>query len=228
MSMAKIRMKKAVPLVKSTEADLAVHIVRYLDALGYTTYKEVSKWGGGSDRADIYAVSNNGTVSVETKTSFTIKVMEQAWQWVGHAHTVYVGVPAAKRRSERHFGYTLCAMLGIGVLEVDGVGNVHVAQAAMFNPAPKLPKLYEEQRESIAGNADNEYVTPYKLTARNVRGYMADKDRANIKDLIAGIKHHYTSPASARAALKNLIAMGVIEGLGMQGHNVVNLTRQKK
>lgn len=212
------------PKPKLSEADMAVHVVSYLERLGYTTYKEVALNGGGSDRADIYGVhrANGMTLSVETKTTFSIKVIEQSWQWAGRAHMVYVAVPAMKNQSNRHFAQMLCSMLGIGVLEVDERGAVSAVSNALLHPTPKLPKLYEEQRDSVAGNANNEYVTPYKLTATQVMDFMASRKSAPIRDVVAGVRHHYKTPNTARASLAKLIAMGVMPGLAMHGNTVVN------
>lgn len=217
--------KKKAPAPKLSEKDLAVHVVAYLERVGYTTYKEVALHGGGSDRADIYGVAQVGsayaTVSVETKTTFSIKVIEQAWQWVGRAHSVYIAVPAAKNKSERLFARDLCAMLGIGVMEVTG-SEVAVTNPPLHHPNPRFPTLYEEQKNSVAGNADNEYVTPYKLTAARIQAYMEGRATAPIATVVLQVKHHYRHNASAKSALSKLIAMGVIEGLTMRGNNVVN------
>jgi hypothetical protein len=214
--------RAAAPAPKLAEKDMAKHVVKYLDDLGYTTYKEVAIAGGGSDRADIYAVSARLAVSVETKTSFSIKVIEQAWAWVGRAHLAFIAVPASKTKAERLFACDICAMLGIGVLEVSAQGAVRVALNARLHPTPRLPKLYDEQRDSVAGNADNDYVTPYKLTAVQVKQFMAGRKSATIREVVLNIKHHYANPASARASLAKLIGMGVIEGLGMHGNTVVH------
>ena len=217
--------KTKVPAVKLSEKDLAVHVVAYLERVGYTTYKEVALNGGGTDRADIYGVAqlgnNYATVSVETKTTFSIKVIEQAWQWVGRAHNVYIAVPATKSRTERVFARDLCSMLGIGVMEVTG-SSVEVTCPALHHPTPVFPKLYEEQKLSIAGNADNEYVTPYKLTADRILVYMQGREKATITEVVTNVKHHYRHNTSAKSALSKLISMGVIEGLTMRGNSVIN------
>lgn len=227
-------------LRKQREADLAKILVDHLTDLGYDVYKEVSKKGGGSDRADIYAVHNKkgdhlhgATVSIETKMNFNITVLKQAYNWRQFANLNYVAVPVPKRVKDRNFIHSLCEGIGIGLIEID----MHSKQChIMVNPKPntniKPPKLYEEQKMSIAGNANNQYMTPFKITCNRLKEFMADKEYCILSTAIKSIHHHYKSNLSAVSSLPKYIEIGIIEGLTIRktktGTYIINIENLNK
>ncbi len=195
------------------EEQLALHVVRHLEDLGYDVYKEVCKKGGGTDRADIYAVMNTGpqkggTVAIEVKLTFGLKVIEQAFAWKKMATFVYVAVPVGKRK-DRAFAYYLCKQIGVGVIEIEerrGFANIVVA--APVNMPITMPKLFDEQKLSAAGNANNQYVTPFKLTISRLHEHLTNNGRMTVSLALSGIKHHYKSHMSACASIIKYIEEG--------------------
>lgn len=226
-------------LKKQRETELAKIIVDHLNDLGYDVYKEVSKKGGGSDRADIYAIRNNvndtyngATVSIETKMSFNITVLKQAYNWRQWANLNYVAVPVPKRIKDRTFIHSLCEGIGVGLIEVD----MHSKQCYIIvNPKPneniKPPTLYEEQKLSIAGNANNQYMTPFKITCARLKEFMKDKEYSVLSTTIKSINHHYKSNISASASLSKYLELGIIEGLTIRktksGTYIININNLK-
>jgi len=194
------------------ETDLASLVIKYFENLGYTTYKEVSIRGGGSARADIIAVKGDDHIVIETKTSFGLKVIEQAFFWKDKSHKTFVAIPKGKNR---HFGYSICVDMGIGVIEIDKYNNVGVIIESSICNDPKLPQLYEQQRGSIAGNDKSEFVTPFKITCKTIQDYMEIHKESQLNDLVSNIKHHYRNDGSAKNALSKLIKMGVLDSLSI-------------
>jgi hypothetical protein len=210
-----------------TEPELAQKIIKYFENLNYETYNEVSMHGsGGNARADMYFVKrHNGeiidTVVVETKTSFSTKVVQQAdrWRTAKLSHRVYVCVPAPKRKDlkSRRFLFKICKLLGVGVFQYypNDKFLFGIKESVVSEPIKpkKYPPLYEEQKESIAGNSKSEYVTKFKLTVMKLNEFMEDKEHYVWKELIEEIDHHYSNDRSAMSALKKLMGgNGPIQG----------------
>lgn len=203
-----------------TEADLTQYVREDFELLGYTTYAEVCMFGGGSKRCDMYAIKENKadpefgrTIVFEAKLSFNLKVIEQAYHWTNKAHYTYVLIPTThKNVKSRIFARMLCDKLGIGVMEVNvNKGTYYVTVKPKFNPKPKMPKLYEEQKQTVASNSNNEYVTPFKITVKSINEYMENRNESVLIDLVKNIKHHYKSDRSACNSIKNLIEFNVIK-----------------
>ena len=85
-------------------------------------------------------------------------------------------------------------------------------ESTIINPK-KHPPLFEEQKDSVAGNDRSEYVTKFKLTVNKLNEFMEDKESYIWKDLIEELDHHYSNDKSAMGALKKLIGgNGPIQG----------------
>lgn len=203
-----------------SEAELAQLLIDDLEKHGYEIFKEVCA-SGSNIRCDCFLVKRDGngmvveSVAIETKTTFSLKVINQAYLWMPHANTVYVGVPPAKRSesSTRRFALAVCKKFGIGVYEVWENGRVKEVVAPVSNPSPALPVLYEQQKDYSAGNDTSSYYTAFKHTIGQFNRVMEQKgERVLLNDIIAEIDHHYASPASARSTMQKYIKTGVIPG----------------
>jgi len=199
------------------ESELAEKIIEHLEGKGYTSYKEVSMRGkGGNARSDCYFTKEvNGktvTIAVETKTSMTLKVVEQADRWKKHANQVYVCVPTVTRKGwkSRKFAIKMCKALGIGVYEY-GTKGIKESNVGIVNEKAKMPPLYEEQKSSVAGNDTGEFFTAFKNTVNELNKFMDDKDEYLLTDLIKEINHHYKSENSAKSSLRKMVEQKVIE-----------------
>ena len=213
--------KKAKPVIK--ESDLAARLIADWERLGYECYKEVCH-GGGSIRNDCFFVKRDAqgviveTVAVETKTSFTLKVIEQAWHWREYAHKTFVGIPAGSGAHPRQFSVQLCEAMGIGVVSICLERGSKLVKDGKLNPRPAVPKLYEQQKDSLAGNAESSYYTPFKNTCRLLSELMALPVNQGIPllDAIAAIDHHYAHARSGYAAMKALIEKGDVPGYRLE------------
>lgn len=64
-----------------------------------------------------------------------------------------------------------------------------------------------------AGNAGGRRWTPFRQTCERMRAAVANNPGMGTKELIANLRHHYMSAASARGTLSRLAQEGVIEGV---------------
>jgi hypothetical protein len=196
------------------EEELALHIVKHFERLGYEVYKEVAMFGGGSMRADIYCLKDGETISIETKMGMGLKVIEQAFRWRMNANFAYIAVPY-KHKADYRFALEICRDYGIGVIYYyPKNGQLEVKILPALNSEPNNPKLYEEQKDSIAGNAKSEFVTPFKLTCKQLIDYISVKGgKVGVKEAIRNIKHHYANDNSAENSLKKMVTLNVLEGV---------------
>jgi hypothetical protein len=204
----------------ANEIIVADIVVDELSNAGYTVYKEVSISGGGSKRCDIYAVKdtepNKGfTIVIEVKTTFNIKVIEQAFNWRSHAHMSYVAVPKSKNgRDDRYFARKICETFGVGVMEVNMTKEEsEITVRADINKSPKPPTVYEEQKESVAGNSNNDFVTPFKITVQRIINFLKNQKSMPLLTVMRSIDHHYTNDKVAAVTIKKRIDLNVIPEL---------------
>lgn len=203
------------------ESDLTEYLRSDIEKLGYTTYAEVKSLKR-SNRCDMYAkcedINNKElfgrTIAFEAKLSFNLKVIQQAYFWKINnlANEVYIVVPYSyKDMSTRKFAREICKSFGIGVIEVNMKNNTYnVTVKSTFNKNVKEPKLYAEQKDIIASNSDNKYITPFKMTVKRIDEYMKDKNSEILLTVIKSIDHHYKSDISACRAIKTMIERNVI------------------
>lgn len=214
------------------ESFLTEYVRADLEKIGFITYAEVCVKGGGDKRADLFGriedplQENYGeTVAFEAKLNFNLKVLQQAQFWTNRAHRSYIIVPSTtKDLGTRKFARELCKLLGIGVMEVNiQKEQYHVTVQSGFCKNPIIPPLYPEQRFIRASNAQNQYMTPYKVTAMSIYDFFIDKQFAYISDIIANIKHHYKSDVAASKAIKYLIENKVLKGFYIvkKNHKIV-------
>jgi hypothetical protein len=193
------------------ESDLARIVTNQFEKDGYTIYSEVI-YKSGSKRADIVAVKNDEYVVIETKMSMNLTLLEQGNFWKDKVHKVYVCIPS-KRKLNR-FALQLCRDYGIGVY-IYRKGVLELMNDSSYCSDPDLPKLYEEQRDSIAGSNGGGFVTPFSITRGKLVDYMKEVKESSLLGAIKNIDHHYSSNSSAKNALHKLINTNVISELNV-------------
>lgn len=166
---------------KLSEKDLAKEVVSWLKKNNYEVYQEVQVFAYGQI-ADIVAVKDNRIWVIETKTSFGLKVLEQAHSWKNFANKVSVAVPVRKRRYGRakDFGRLVCSVLNIGLIEV-GINFFNKKHGQDYSWIEEMFKPYEEEidmphlQDSLcelhktfaeAGNNSGDRLTPIGATMK--------------------------------------------------------------
>lgn len=186
------------------EKELAIPIIKWLEEQHWDIYQEVTF--NRSTRADIVAVRDNKLWIIETKTSFTLSVLDQARRWPVDFRSV--GVPRAKRE-DRSLAYDIASYLKLGVIEVSGdwVDEVRRAPFMRINHGyakTMIEKLRPEHKTSLmAGSKGGGYFTPYKQTMDMVRRSIAKNPGCTIRDIFNDIgKGHYSTGSSARSCIR--------------------------
>ncbi len=195
-----------------SEVELAAHVVAWLSGRGWCVHQEV-EMGRGGPRCDLVAVRGKLLWAIECKTGVGLAVLEQAHQWLPHAHRVSV----ATRRTRNPFAARVLRDYGVGWLAVAPSGRVRpvVAPSERRRISDRLiGSLVDEQRTfAPAGNARARFWSPWKATVAEVQAFAAAHPSASFADLVRGIRHHYRTAATARSCLRRHIEDGLVPGV---------------
>ena len=198
--------------MKLSEKDIAKPIINMLKDWQWEVYQEVNYHGRV---ADIVAVRGNIQWAIETKTSFGLKVMEQAFKWKGICHYASIAIPKLKNS----FGEFLCRQHGIGVLTLYtesgkpwGNGEPHETVKPGLSRRIVGIALNDIQKDYCeAGSANGGHWTPFKETCRRLVRAAERNPGTEFSELIKELDHHYYSYASARSCLKGFIGTVIPE-----------------
>jgi hypothetical protein len=206
-----------------TEVQLAERAMVELTADGWDVYPEVESRGNGRLRADMICLRDGITMAVEVKTSFSISVIAQAYNWIGVTDYTCVAVPC---RASQAFAEKICRQFGIGVIHPRVMSSgQHQIQ---FNVQPALhrhPKkirdairhaLHEEQKRFKPGNASCEYYTPFRATTEQLARIVREKPGIVARAAISEIKHHYHCDATAQSSLVHWARLGKVRGVRVE------------
>lgn len=195
------------------ESDLAKIIIKELESEGYEIYSEVLH-SPGSKIADIVAVKDGYYISIETKMSMNLTLLEQAWFWKDKVHETYICYPTSRKANK--FAMDMCKDLGIGVyLYSKKKGYLNKSVNSSVCNDPDLPQLYEQQKESVSGTSGGGHVTPFKITRDKLIEYVKEEKECSLISAIKNIDHHYSSDRSAKQALHKMINIDVISDLNI-------------
>lgn len=202
------------------EVELAEVVIEWFKKQKWEIYQEVqfSRYSTGSI-ADIVAVREGKLWIVETKTSLSLEVMEQAWKW--RAHYRSIAVPKARNHRDRTFAYMLARRyLNIGVLEIRNKNRYYdISRVITVVKAPymedhdkasqkKIAMLTELHKTfSKAGSTSGGHLTSYKMTMMEIRKFIEKNPGCTLKDIVKHVgKAHYSSVNSAKNNLRKALA----------------------
>lgn len=209
-------------LPPASEADLARIVITWLEALGADVFQEVELHRQGP-RADIVARVRAEIWIVETKTSVSLALIEQAMERRRYAHRVYIAAPAVRARA----GHSLCCDLGIGLLDVT------LGSDAEYDP-PRVRELVPSRRwnsrpvalaarlrpehktHAKAGATTGGHWSPFRATCESLERVVAGNPGLKLADAIASITHHYASNAGARSSLATWVRDGKVTGVRIE------------
>lgn len=204
------------------EERLAGGLVAWLREQRWEVYQEVQVSTGGP-RADVVATQGPVLWAIEVKASLGLAVLEQAEGWIGHANYVSVATPTTRRRS---FIGRIASDLGIGILSIGDINGDGRDWRVSECERPRLCRrttgrlrgaLREEHKTfAPAGNATSSYWSPWKATCREVASFTRAHSGCTLKELVTGIRHHYSSTATARSSLAKWIEGGHVEGVRLE------------
>jgi hypothetical protein len=195
-----------------SEVELAAHVVAWLRGRGWAVHQEV-EMGRGGPRCDLVAVRGTRVWAIECKNGVGLAVLEQAHQWLPHAHRVSV----ATRRSKNAFAARVLRDYGVGWLAVGGPGRVRpvVAPSERRRISERLIRSLADEQCTFAraGNARARFWSPWKATVAEIQSWSAAHPTASFADLVRGIRHHYRTTATARSCLRRHIEDGLVPGV---------------
>lgn len=202
-----------------SESEIGEMVVSWLETAGWDVYQEVAPHKL-SRVADIVAKRHDEIWVVECKQSLGLQVMSQAYNWLRHANFVSVAVPKRTRcrmTRVRAFAENVLIQNGIGLINVS---IEHVSEtikperrSGVSTKGISKSLCQEQKTYSKAGAAGGGYFTPFKKTVELLRARVTETPGSEIKDIVASIEHHYSSPASARKNLMTMIERGVIDDI---------------
>ncbi len=194
------------------ESDIGQTLIKYLRGEGWDCYPEAECGVGG--RADIVAVQNRIVWVIECKQAMSLALLDQAHRWIGYVHYVSVALPRYKRMA-----WSAQQSLrdhGIGLLTVEPYNEWQGKRAPVDEKIQArfhrdrggmakryvLDKLHDDMKRYLpGGTAQQGYSTPWRRTMDSAREYIAANPGCTVKELIAGINHHYQTTSSARTSL---------------------------
>jgi hypothetical protein len=196
------------------ETELAKPVIQWLSEQHWEIYQEV-QFGYGGGVADIVAVRNGILWIIETKTSYSFAVLNQASRWGAHYRSV--AVPSARERDYR----VALWYYQVGVIEVNFYksGNTTETEVDEHIPAPLMRSNHKQSKRymdslvelqktyAAAGSQSGHHLTPYKNTMIEVKRTISANPGCTIKDLFE--KHgrmHYSSASSLKGNLIKALA----------------------
>lgn len=188
---------------------MATRVVAWLREQQWDVFQEVQTPSGA---ADIVAVQHKRVWVIEAKMRLSFEVLVQAERHIGHAHWVSVAVPTAHTALAARF----CRLLRVGLIQVSGCGVFEKEDAPLHRGRVDklLAKIEPEHRDHCAaGTPGGGGWSPFKRTCRDVLAYVREHPGCTLKEMVAGIKHHYATPSRARASLHAWIASRVVPGV---------------
>lgn len=206
------------------EQDLGPALIEYLTGFGWEVYQEVY-WLGRT--ADIVAVRGPVIFVVEMKASASLAVLEQAWSWLPHCHMVSVAVPSVKRSRTEWLFNAVAKTYGFGVFNVDPADHRRDGSAVKEATRPSIRRklmrpieVCEEQKTfSPAGTPTGKRWSPWRSTMIDCGRFVRDHPGCTLKELIAGVDHHYSTDRSAAGSIVRWAEAGKVEKCDVRREN---------
>ena len=108
----------------------------------------------------------------------------------------------------------MCKDYGMGVY-IYRKGSMILLEESSYCDNPSLPKLYEEQKDSVSGTKGGGYVTPFSITKNKLIKHVKENGECSLISAVNSIDHHYSSKYSAKNNLHKMININVIKGVSV-------------
>lgn len=198
------------------ETDLFEPVKQHYIGIACEVFSEVLAYGG--KRADVVIRDENIITVIELKTSLSLDLLEQCYEWLGHAHYVYACVPAIKKGQFINRYARKCLMQdGIGLLNVRFTEKwayelLEKSHPNRYNAAsistliqPRFNRrvdyrwndyLTERHKFTLPGGSKGGgYLTSYKEMMEDIKGVVERrKNGVPIETLITYTGDHYSNP----------------------------------
>ncbi|MBT4161067.1 MAG: hypothetical protein HOC70_05880 [Gammaproteobacteria bacterium] len=181
------------------ESDLYLPIKAFLEQSGYTVTAEVKD-------CDLVAQKNDDLIAVELKAGANMQVLVQATDRQSITDSVYVAVPAPRKKSASHWRgiKRVLRQLELGLITVD-LNRREPVVTVLFDPLPYQKKTLSKRRRAvieevagrsgdhnIGGTTGQKRVTAYRENAILIATCLMHHDRpmtpAELRQLDTGEK----------------------------------------
>jgi hypothetical protein len=199
----------------NSEIELAEKVVIWLKEQGWIIYQEVTY----ESIADVVAIKNDVIWIIECKTSFGLKIINQALNWIGCANFISIAIPYLSSYNQKR----ISNYLPIGIIEVKKESNNNhyinvVKEAPEQEDISELnyfkKRLYEKQKTwAKAGNNQGKRHTAFQDTVEQIYNYLKLNPGSTLKQIITNIHHHYHKDQTAQCAISQWISKGIIKNI---------------
>jgi len=189
------------------ESAYGAGIMAWLTELGWDCYPEVAL---GGIRADLVAKKGSILWTVEVKVNASLHLLEQALRWQSQSNLISIATP---RRPDMFFA-KICEDYGVGVFSVVLLNDQDGKHAFTVNEhnRPRLRRtrgdrllnaLHHDQKKYAPGStAISGYSSPWRRTMDEAVHFIGRHPGCTLKELVSGIKHHYSTATSAIGSLR--------------------------
>ncbi len=197
------------------EVDVAKPVVAYMEDYKWDVYKEVPCHSGV---ADIVGVLDGRIWIVETKTSLSVQLIDQAISRRQVAHYISIAVPRPKRYSYSPSIELVLDHYGIGLITVRGEEVNIDKQVKLFRHVSKdkqsklLASLRPEMKDNEAGSIGAKRWTSFKRFRSRVVALVEKNPGIAPRKLIQMMQPdiHYHTESTALHCLVHYIRKGII------------------
>lgn len=210
---------------KVSEQTIASHVLNYLAEQGLDLYQEVPLPSSMASVDIVGVFPNNKEVwVVETKTSWSVDLLEQCLERKRYVHRVYAAAPLTKK-----IPLQLAIELGIGLITVNahdvrrsvGLPTVRFhLEAPRLSPDARVGRLLRsslrpEHKTVVAAGSANATGrwTPFRETSKQLRNHVARNPGCLLFEAVRSVQHHYRTANNARASLAARIREGLVPGV---------------
>ena len=206
--------------ITRTEAQIAAVVMAEMQDQGWNCYPEVEISGG---RADIIGVQSfpfmpnrQCVMIVETKTSWSLSLLEQAWNRTAFAHYVLIAAPT----QPSFFYERLCRERGIGMIRFEKSADLRIDRYKALEPrlqrhrdahklnrkdrqSGRLPywgpdyvlaRLHEDMKRYAPGTqSSGGFSTPFRRTMDRCEKFVRDHPGSTVKEIIEAVDNHYAN-----------------------------------
>lgn len=148
-------------------------------------------------RPDVVFKDTDVITVVELKTSLSLALIEQAYNWVNTCDYIYVAVP--RPRKVNKFAVRLLSDKGIGLILVGSQGARFHTKASKQErkTIPWTKYLHEFYKLNESGGTAGGYMTGYKYTIQCVKALMKTQSRPlTVKEIVEKVDGQYEGVAS--------------------------------
>lgn len=207
----------------SSEAELAAHVVKWLEDQGWTVYKEVELRRGGV--ADIVAVMDGVIWIIETKNSLSCALAVQGAARLMHAHYVSIACPTPKTggHGEEVIDF-FCRFHGVGRIAVTWNSVWEELEASTLRRWERGTRYHRRQKKPD-GPVLDETAPIRRERCANIaylRGFLCEGHRASVAGSKGGghITEYKKTIDAVRAALRRSgVPMTMKELVGQIDHH---------